>query len=117
LNFSIKTIVVILAVAAVSCIGLAVAYTMISNPVTGTVVPEATLSLTINGLDEATITVGETFTLVATCSDTSYTGSVTFTADGSTVLGTQTAAAGVATLSWTPTTTGTYSIVATADHT
>ncbi len=97
-------------------------YVMTSNSVTVTVTQQATLALTVNGAASLTSAQGNlpTITLTATCSDASFSGTVTFlqgAAGSGTSIGTATAVNGVATLtSWQPSSTGTFNVYATASH-
>lgn len=93
-------------------------YVMTSNNVSVTVTNSATLTLAVSS-SSYILGVGQVpLLLTATCSDSSFTGSVSFveTSPGSMTLGSAFAIAGVATFTWIPTTAGTYVIDATASH-
>jgi hypothetical protein len=93
-------------------IAYATSYLMASNSIAETPQPKYTLTLATNSTSPV---IGvDTVKLTATCTDTAFTGTVTFTS-GSTSLGTADAVAGVAILNWTPV-AGTFSVVATATH-
>lgn len=111
-----KLILIAAIVLVVVLIGASVAvaaYLMTSNTKPVVVTPQATLTLTTSA---DTLVLGSTVTLTATCSDTSYTGDVTFYANGSPVA-TVAAVAGVASYVWTPASASTFNIVATGTHT
>jgi hypothetical protein len=87
-----------------------------SNHVTATVNSAPTMTLTINGGSSATSTLGDgsSFSLVATCSNSAFSGTVTFYGND-VVIGTATATNGVATFSWTPSVAGSYDVYAKAN--
>ena len=98
-------------------------YTMISNPITGTVEPQPTptptptpepaiLTLT---LTPETIYVGESWTLTATVSDGTAGIAVTFKEDGAPIDARITNSQGIATLTLTPT-LGSHTYTAEAQH-
>ena len=83
-------------------------YLMTSNSVT--INPTAQFTLTLSP-DTSTPVVGDTVTLTATCNDNTFNGDVTFSS-----LGTRTAVAGVATITFVPTSTTPVTITASATH-
>ena len=94
-------------------IGVAVAtYLMTSNPVTGDVIDQETIALT---LTPSSIVLGDSWTLTATVSDGTSGITITFL-DGAVSAGTAvTDASGVATISLTPT-IGSHTYTAQGTH-
>jgi hypothetical protein len=88
-------------------------YVMNSNIVNVPVGAQATLILASNATSAI---VGDTIHLTSTCSDATYTGTVTFL-DGATSIGTSPAVAGVATLNYVVSAAKTYQFKATGTHT
>ena len=87
-------------------------YTMTSSPINYPVYSQATLVLSVNG---SSAVVGDIVHLVATCSDGSYAGVITFL-DGSNSIGTALSSGGVAILDYQVNTAKTYSFSATGVH-
>jgi hypothetical protein len=90
-------------------------YVMNSNIINVPVGAQATLALVINGTTTFNAVQYDNVVLTATCSDGSYTGTVTFL-DGATAIGTATAAAGIATLTYNVSAVKTYQFKATGIH-
>jgi len=113
MNSKLKTVGLILVVALITVgVVYAVSYFMTSNPVTGTVTPQATLSL---ALSPSTVTLGDSWTLTATVSDGTGGITVTFLEGASTVGTANTDVSGVASITFAPT-VGSHTYTATATH-
>ncbi len=104
------TLIVVLIVA---CTYAYAQYVMTSNSLNHNSTERATILLSQNA---TTSVVGDTVVLTATCTDASYTGTVTFL-DGSTALGTATASGGVAVFNVPINQAKTWTFTATATHT
>jgi hypothetical protein len=113
MNSKIKYVAIAL-IALLSTVTVAVSaqYVMNSNILNHPVSAQATLVLAQNSTSSV---VGDGVRLTATCSDTTFTGTVTFL-DGVTTIGTANAVAGVATLDYTTATAKTYQFQASATH-
>ena len=117
MNSKSKYIVIFLAATLLTCVvAVGANYPMNSNIINVPVGAQATLAIVVNGTTTFSAVQFDNVTLTATCSDGSYTGTVTFL-DGAVSIGTANAISGIASFTYNVTQAKTYQFKASGTHT